>query len=220
MQTFRMMKIPVLLLALVASVSLAACQGGEEAAETDLALRTFHPAGPGTLAFEGAHSGTIVALETALEVRVDGSPHTLTVEFMGDEQIASWDGQVVDPDAELPAELETALDLAHQALDDEGLVEHLFMGELAPAETFEGKAGGGEVPCGCVTDDDCVKTVPGCCPCSAGGQEIAVSKECAGGGLVGGCDKPVACLQVYLCTDSEAVCEAGQCVLTEGGISF
>lgn len=70
--------------------------------------------------------------------------------------------------------------------------------------------------CGCETNADCVKTVGGCCPCNAGGQEIAVAEQCLD--QVPGCDlKPgeFFCPQVFLCTQSVAICDAGQCVLSD-----
>ncbi|NUN14360.1 MAG: hypothetical protein HUU55_12085 [Myxococcales bacterium] len=75
-------------------------------------------------------------------------------------------------------------------------------------------------PCGCTTDADCVKVTGGCCPCSMGGKEMAVAKQCLN--TVPGCPYPpgtFACLAVYMCTDSKAVCQNNQCKLTSGLIS-
>lgn len=278
-------------LSLTLTLGLSACEGAEPS-ETPRAAAPAElvPTAPGTLAGEGA---TIVASQATLEVRVEGSKHALIVSPSAGELSMSWDGQLVDPEAELPVEIAAAFSLVQRALADEALVRHLFAGEPGLVSLFarpifkacqvtgcsgqicasepvfttcewrpeyeclaltqcgpygegwscaweqtpeyldclaggggigdgdggleEGDEGGGEL-CGCVNDSDCVKTVAGCCPCNAGGQEIAVAAQCLDD--VPGCDsKPgeVMCLQVYLCTDSEAVCEAGQCVLTGGG---
>ncbi len=69
--------------------------------------------------------------------------------------------------------------------------------------------------CGCVSDDECVKTSSGCCPCNSGGNEVAAHMDCVDQVML--CDKPpedVICPEVYLCTDAKPACVAGQCVLT------
>ncbi|WP_146158606.1 hypothetical protein [Enhygromyxa salina] len=249
---------------------------------------------PGTVVIDG---GTIVVVEGALEVRADGASQALVLTPDGDGMIASWDGQQVNPDAELPAELSEAIDLAERALADHTVLEQLRIDQpdlskgkgligfvkgcqvsgcsgevcasmpvnttcqwrpeyaclqyttcgnngpgwscgwamtpeyeqcLADAGNPEANMVEGQIAapadgsvetgarCGCVSDDDCVKTTPGCCPCNAGGQEIAVAKQCNTPGPK--CGPNVQCLQVYLCTDSEAVCEAGECVLSNGSL--
>lgn len=68
--------------------------------------------------------------------------------------------------------------------------------------------------CTCATDADCVKTSSGCCPCSAGGDEVAAHVNCVD--QVMKCNQPpdqVNCPQVYKCTDVVPACVAGQCVL-------
>ncbi|MCY1007315.1 hypothetical protein OV079_17490 [Nannocystis pusilla] len=68
--------------------------------------------------------------------------------------------------------------------------------------------------CGCQVDADCVKASPGCCSCNMGGSEVAVAAACLD--QLEPCPLPpdqVACPAVYLCTDAQAVCLQGQCVL-------
>ncbi|MCY1069449.1 hypothetical protein OV090_32210 [Nannocystis sp. RBIL2] len=68
--------------------------------------------------------------------------------------------------------------------------------------------------CGCQADADCVKASPGCCSCNMGGSEVAVAAACLD--QLEPCPLPpdqVACPAVYLCTDAQAVCVQGQCVL-------
>ncbi len=68
--------------------------------------------------------------------------------------------------------------------------------------------------CGCAADSDCVKTSSGCCPCNAGGDEVAAAKSCID--QVMQCDKPpdeINCPQVFLCTDAQPACVQGLCVL-------
>lgn len=68
--------------------------------------------------------------------------------------------------------------------------------------------------CGCKSEKECVKTSSGCCPCNAGGDEVAAHMSCVD--KVKQCDLPpedVICPQVYLCTDLQPACIAGQCVL-------
>ena len=75
--------------------------------------------------------------------------------------------------------------------------------------------------CGCEVDADCVKAVPGCCPCNSGGEEVAIAKACID--KLPGCDldpSQIICKTVDLCTNREAVCKAGECVLTEESSAF
>lgn len=70
------------------------------------------------------------------------------------------------------------------------------------------------VDCMCATDADCVKTSSGCCPCSAGGDEVPAHVNCVDQVMM--CDLPpdqVICPQVYQCTDVQPACVAGECVL-------
>ncbi|WP_106391686.1 hypothetical protein [Enhygromyxa salina] len=280
---------------------LSACQGQDEPGDAlEAANQEVNPEvnpsvlAPGTVVVDG---GTVVVVEGALEVRADGASQALVLTPDGDGMIASWDGQQVNPEAELPAELAEAIDLAERALADHTVLDQLRIdqpvlnpdkgligfvqqcqatgcsGQICASEpvfttcewraeyeclqyTTCGNNGPGwscgwamtpkyveclasvgnaeanvvdaqiaapESPavetdsfCGCVSDDDCIKTTPGCCPCNAGGQEIAVAKQCSTSGPK--CDPFVQCPQVYLCTDSEAVCEAGECVLSKGSL--
>ncbi|MDC0674129.1 hypothetical protein [Nannocystis radixulma] len=68
--------------------------------------------------------------------------------------------------------------------------------------------------CGCESDADCVKASPGCCSCNMGGAEVAVATACLD--QLEPCPFPpgeVVCPAVYLCTDAQAVCMQGECVL-------
>jgi hypothetical protein len=68
--------------------------------------------------------------------------------------------------------------------------------------------------CGCVTDEDCVKVVGGCCPCELGGAEVAIASECLD--RLAQCPVPpdqVPCMAVDVCTDKVARCVAGECAL-------
>jgi hypothetical protein len=64
----------------------------------------------------------------------------------------------------------------------------------------------------CVKDSDCVKTVLGCCPCSSGGREIAVNKQWLSQQAQPACDA-VFCAEVYGCSERQAFCVEGKCVL-------
>lgn len=68
--------------------------------------------------------------------------------------------------------------------------------------------------CGCASDDECVKTTTGCCPCHMGGQEAASHVDCVE--QVMQCDLPpdqVDCPAVDLCTPAMAACVNNVCVL-------
>lgn len=68
--------------------------------------------------------------------------------------------------------------------------------------------------CACDSDDDCIKASPGCCSCNMGGSEVAIAKACID--QLEKCPLPpedVLCPAVYLCTDAQAVCVQGACVL-------
>ena len=71
--------------------------------------------------------------------------------------------------------------------------------------------------CGCQHDADCVKVVPGCCPCGSGGQEVAVANACLA--QIEGCSIPpsaVACAMVDRGTAMRAVCVDHRCTLEDG----
>ena len=68
--------------------------------------------------------------------------------------------------------------------------------------------------CGCASDSDCVKRVPGCCGCSSGGREVAVAKKCLH--TLEDCKQDprrLRCPMSYHCTPREARCVDGECVL-------
>ncbi|MBA3547394.1 MAG: hypothetical protein H0T76_12980 [Nannocystis sp.] len=90
-----------------------------------------------------------------------------------------------------------------------------FKSDMFGCQICECVEGPPPVDCGCVSDKECVKTSSGCCPCNAGGDEVAAHMDCVEQVML--CDKPpedVICPQVYQCTDAKPVCVAGQCVLT------
>lgn len=64
----------------------------------------------------------------------------------------------------------------------------------------------------CTEDSDCIKTVLGCCPCTSGGKEIAVNKQWLAQQLQSGCEG-IMCAEVFMCTEREAKCLQGKCVL-------
>ncbi len=69
----------------------------------------------------------------------------------------------------------------------------------------------------CEDDKDCVKSQAGCCPCSSGGQSIAVAAACEDEWLKAmNCPPDIMCLTVYLCDDSVAACNDGKCLLVGG----
>lgn len=280
MQAIRMLPAA---LALALTAGLAGCQGADDA-QPETANQAIDPAEDGTLTLDGAHPGTVVALDKAFEVRLDGAEHALLVSPVDGELTLSWGGEMVNPEAELPEDIAAAVAAAKQVVGDPELLEELFYATPVAVELFKpifstckptGCSGqlcantdiittcefrpeyacvnlttcgpfgpgwscawnptpayldcladAGALPgpeqCGCETDSDCVKTTPGCCGCSNGGQEIAVAQQCLN--TVPGCDFSdpggIACSNAYFCTNREAICEAGECVLGPGGISF
>ncbi len=68
--------------------------------------------------------------------------------------------------------------------------------------------------CGCENDADCVKVVPGCCPCEMGGIEVAVAVACLDS--VDMCDVvgDIMCPAMYACTDAKPACMGGMCELS------
>jgi hypothetical protein len=67
----------------------------------------------------------------------------------------------------------------------------------------------------CQVNSDCVKTNAGCCPCSSGGQSIALAADCADDWLKGlNCPPDLMCLTVYMCDDSVPVCLNNMCKLS------
>ncbi|MDP3937043.1 MAG: hypothetical protein Q8R92_02775 [Deltaproteobacteria bacterium] len=100
----------------------------------------------------------------------------------------------------------------------------LFLAVL-PGCRGEGKAGetGGARPSGvaadyfsCGKDGDCVvEAQRDCCPCNAGGKQVALARKAAaayGQARTARCAGDLLCPQVYLCDESaEAVCRAGRC---------
>lgn len=68
--------------------------------------------------------------------------------------------------------------------------------------------------CGCEGDEDCIKAVPGCCPCSNGGAEMAIAAACAP--ELAQCPispGQVPCLPYNVCSDRVPACVGGECVL-------
>ena len=69
----------------------------------------------------------------------------------------------------------------------------------------------------CKSDEDCVKTKAGCCPCSMGGQSTAIAADCVDKWLDSlNCSPDIMCLAVYLCNDSGPACVDGKCTLAGG----
>jgi hypothetical protein len=70
----------------------------------------------------------------------------------------------------------------------------------------------------CAADADCVKTDAGCCPCTGGGDSIAVAEKCEKNWLAAlNCPPEIACPPVDACDDSYPACMGNQCVLLGGG---
>jgi len=68
----------------------------------------------------------------------------------------------------------------------------------------------------CSSDDDCIKIQGSCCPCSSGGYEIAINKQCKEyyrENILPKCSDPIFCPEVYNCLDVEAKCIDNQCQL-------
>lgn len=66
----------------------------------------------------------------------------------------------------------------------------------------------------CETDDDCVIATPGCCPCSMGGSQVAVSRDALDdlASAQAACCRDVICIALYNCrNDLTAVCREGRC---------
>ncbi len=73
----------------------------------------------------------------------------------------------------------------------------------------------------CQRDSDCViEKQKDCCPCNAGGREVAIHKDRVGdyrAALAARCSGALLCPQVYLCDDTAlAVYRAGRCDLGRG----
>ncbi len=73
----------------------------------------------------------------------------------------------------------------------------------------------------CSRDSDCVvEKQEGCCPCNAGGREIALRKRTVKDyrtARAARCQGELLCPQVYLCNEAaKAVCVAGRCELRGG----
>jgi len=74
----------------------------------------------------------------------------------------------------------------------------------------------------CVSETDCVvENQKDCCPCNAGGRQIALRKKSLDAfraARTARCGGDLLCPQVYLCDDTAtAVCLAGKCALGHGG---
>jgi len=89
-----------------------------------------------------------------------------------------------------------------------------------------GEGGGATAPVAadyfaCGKDADCVvEPQRDCCPCNAGGREVAVSRkglEAYRAARAARCAGDLLCPQVYLCDEqAAAVCRAGRCELRGG----
>jgi len=74
----------------------------------------------------------------------------------------------------------------------------------------------------CSKSSDCVvESQMDCCPCNAGGRQVAVRKkslEAYRAARAARCSGDLLCPQVYLCDDAAtAVCVAGRCEIAGGG---
>jgi hypothetical protein len=86
-------------------------------------------------------------------------------------------------------------------------------GQASPAKRVDFQA--------CRRSSDCViEKQKDCCPCNAGGQEVAVHKDAVGAyraAIAARCSGALLCPQVYLCDEeAAAVCRAGRCELGRG----
>jgi hypothetical protein len=73
----------------------------------------------------------------------------------------------------------------------------------------------------CTMNSDCAKTQAGCCPCSSGGQSVAIAAKCLEAWIDSlNCPPDIMCPAVYLCDDSVPVCMNGQCTLSGGDGPF
>jgi hypothetical protein len=74
----------------------------------------------------------------------------------------------------------------------------------------------------CAKSSDCVlENQQDCCPCNAGGRQVAVRKKSLDAyraARAARCTGDLLCPQVYLCDDkASAVCGGGRCAIAGGG---
>lgn len=71
----------------------------------------------------------------------------------------------------------------------------------------------------CGVDADCVKTRATCCPCTAGGFEVAVNAATAAeiAHLLEGCSMSPGCNLSYTCVDQEVRCISSACQFVDAG---
>lgn len=73
----------------------------------------------------------------------------------------------------------------------------------------------------CKSSSDCViERQKDCCPCNAGGREVAIRKDAVAAyrsARTARCQGSLMCPQIYLCDDSAVTfCQAGRCTLGVG----
>ena len=76
----------------------------------------------------------------------------------------------------------------------------------------------------CAKSSDCVlENQQDCCPCNAGGRQVAVRKksfDAYRAARADRCTGDLLCPQVYLCDDkASAVCVGGRCEIAGGGVA-
>jgi len=70
----------------------------------------------------------------------------------------------------------------------------------------------------CESNEDCVKTQAGCCPCNMGGSSVAINAHCTDEWRAQmDCPPNLVCPAWFNCDSSSPVCAAGECKLAGGG---
>jgi len=99
-------------------------------------------------------------------------------------------------------------------------------GKTQASATAGGAAAGAPTPAtdffSCGSASDCVvENQKDCCPCNAGGRQVALRKKSLDAfraARAARCAGDLLCPQVYLCDDTAtALCLAGKCALGHGG---
>jgi hypothetical protein len=73
-----------------------------------------------------------------------------------------------------------------------------------------------DLTAGCSEDTDCIVSRASCCPCANGGTQIAIlgANEPEWNRQLGGhCGRNTHCLAWYNCSDVQAICQDGHCIL-------